>query len=76
VLDIFLSSTSEDMGDYRRTVADVLSRLGQFVVRMETFGAKPTKPLATCHEEVSQADALTETAAYPNRSTGRNRFTC
>ncbi|AMY09081.1 Thermophilic serine proteinase precursor [Luteitalea pratensis] len=58
VLDIFLSSTSEDLKDYRRTVADTLGRLGQFVVRMETFGAKPNKPLPECRQEVARSDAL------------------
>lgn len=58
VLDIFLSSTSEDLRDHRSTVSDALARLGQFVVRMETFGAKPNKPLAACREEVAQSDAL------------------
>ena len=58
VLDIFLSSTSEDLRVYRQTVSDVLSRLGQFAVRMETFGAKPNKPLDACREEVARSDAL------------------
>jgi hypothetical protein len=58
VLDIFLSSTSADLKDYRRTVADTLGRLGQFAVRMESFGAKPAKPLPKCREEVARSDAL------------------
>src|SRR5262245_10258806 len=58
VLDIFLSSTSEDLRDYRKTVADTLSRLGQFAVRMETFGAKPNKPLDACRADVARSDAL------------------
>jgi hypothetical protein len=58
VLDVFLSSTSKDMREHRSTVTDVLSRMGQFVVRMETFGARPNKPLATCQEEVEACDAL------------------
>ena len=49
---------SEDLGEYRRTVADALGRLGQFAVKMETFGAKPVKPLAACQDEVRGADAL------------------
>ena len=58
VLDIFLSSTSEDLKDYRRIVGDTLARLGQFAVRMETFGAKPNKPLPQCRQEVARSDAL------------------
>lgn len=58
VLDIFLSSTSEDLREYRDTVTEVLGRLGQFTVRMESFGAKPNKPFAACREEVAGCDAL------------------
>jgi hypothetical protein len=58
VLDIFLSSTSADLREYRDTVAEALGRMGQFTVRMESFGAKPTKPLAACRQEVERCDAL------------------
>ncbi len=59
VLDIFLSSTSEDLGEYRRAVIDALSRLGLVAaVRMETFGARPNAPLDVCREEVTRCDAL------------------
>ena len=30
----------------------------QVVIRMETFGAKPSTPLAACRAEVEQSDAL------------------
>lgn len=58
VLDIFLSSTSEDLREHRRVVADVLSTMGQFVVRMEGFGARPSRPLEVCRDEVRSCDAL------------------
>ena len=64
VLDIFLSSTSEDLREYRDTVTEVLGRLGQFTVRMESFGAKPTKPLTTCRDEVVGCDALIVLVGY------------
>ena len=31
----------KDLREWRKTVADTLSRLGQFAVRMEMFPAKP-----------------------------------
>ena len=58
VLDIFLSSTSEDLREDRDTVVEGLGGLGQFTVRMESFGAKPTKPLTACRKEVEGCDAL------------------
>ncbi|WP_448639716.1 DUF4062 domain-containing protein [Geodermatophilus sp. URMC 63] len=58
VLDIFLSSTSVNLREHRSTVTDVLSQMGQFAVWMETFGARPNKPLDTCREEVEACDAL------------------
>ncbi len=57
VLDIFLSSTS-DLRDYRTAIVDVLERFHQGVLRMESFGAKPTAPLPACREQVAQSDML------------------
>lgn len=58
VFDIFLSSTSRDLVDYRAKVTEGIERLGQTTVRMETFGAKPQKPLDACRDEVQGCDAL------------------
>ncbi|MEZ5291792.1 MAG: S8 family serine peptidase [Vicinamibacterales bacterium] len=58
VLDLFLSSTSEDLRVHRDTVAEALGRMLQSTVRMESFGAKPSKPLDTCRQEVERCDAL------------------
>jgi Subtilase family/Domain of unknown function (DUF4062) len=58
VFDIFLSSTSVDLEQYRAKVSDMIARLRQTTIRMENFGAKPNKPLATCHDEVLRCDAL------------------
>jgi hypothetical protein len=58
VLEIFLSSTSDDLGDYRSTVAEVLERFRQAVLRMESFGARPAAPLPTCRERVRRSDVL------------------
>ena len=58
VFDIFLSSTSKDLKPYRDKVAEMVERMRQTTIRMERFGAKPSKPLATCKEEVLACDAL------------------
>jgi hypothetical protein len=58
VFDIFLSSTSADLKEYRGKVTEMIGRMRQTTIRMETFGAQPSKPLATCREEVRQCDAL------------------
>jgi len=58
VFDIFLSSTSEDFRDCREKVREMIERMRQTTIRMETFGAKPATPLVTCREEVEKCDAL------------------
>ena len=58
VSDIFLSSTSKDLQVYRNKVSDMIGRMGQTTIRMESFGAQPNKPLDTCRKEVEQCDAL------------------
>jgi len=58
IFDIFLSSTSADLQDCRTKVSEMIARMRQTTIRMETFGAKPTKPLATCRDEVQKCDAL------------------
>jgi Subtilase family/Domain of unknown function (DUF4062) len=58
VFDIFLSSTSADLQAYRAKVSEMIARMRQTTIRMETFGAKPMKPLRTCQDEVQKCDAL------------------
>jgi hypothetical protein len=58
VFDIFLSSTSKDLQACRAKVTEMIDRMRQTTVRMETFGAKPAKPLAACRDEVQNCDAL------------------
>ena len=54
IFDIFLSSTSADLQICRAKVTE----MRQITIRMETFGAKPAQPLATCRDEVQKCDAL------------------
>lgn len=45
LFDILLSATSKDLKPHRDAVRDVVSRLRQSAVCMETFGARPDRPL-------------------------------
>jgi hypothetical protein len=58
VSDIFLSSTSADLQACRAKVGEMIARMRQTTIRMETFGAKPTKPFSACRDEVQKCDAL------------------
>ena len=58
VSDVFLSSTSADLQACRAKVSEMIARMRQTTIRMETFGAKPAKPLAACRDEVQKCDAL------------------
>ena len=61
---IFLSSTSEDLADYRTRVASVIERLGQETRRMETFVATPQAALPVCQTKAASADALVVCVAH------------
>ena len=58
IFDIFLSSTSTDLEACRTKVREMIARMRQTTIRMETFGARPAKPLTTCRDEVKKCDAL------------------
>jgi hypothetical protein len=57
-LNVFLSSTAEDMRAHRECVALAVEQMGNRNVRMETFGAGPGTPVQTCIEKVAAADVL------------------
>jgi tetratricopeptide (TPR) repeat protein len=57
-IGIFLSSTSKDLAPHRVKACDVVGRMGQLSVRMESFGAQPSTPIDTCRNEVRASDAL------------------
>src|ERR1700730_16312586 len=58
IFDIFLSSTSADLQICRAKVTEMIARMRQTTIRMETFGATPAKQLATRRDEVQKCDAL------------------
>jgi Response regulator containing CheY-like receiver, AAA-type ATPase, and DNA-binding domains len=57
-MKIFLSSTYQDLISHREAAARAIERLGQQVIRMEAFGARPTESTVASLDEVAQADAL------------------
>ncbi len=61
---IFLSSTSEDLKDYRGGVAEAIERFDQQAVRMEIFAAEPRAPLEVCRARVAECDAVVVMVAH------------
>ena len=57
-MQIFLSSTFVDLVYHRRAARETLDRLGQHVLLMETFGARPQEPTRACLDEVEKSDLV------------------
>jgi CheY-like chemotaxis protein len=55
---IFLSSTYEDLVEYRAKAAQAIERLGQQGIRMEVFGARPDNATIASLEEIESSDAV------------------
>ncbi len=53
---IFISSTFEDLKNYRRKAWDLLENYDVSIRGMERFGARKEAPLTTCLAEVEQSD--------------------
>jgi hypothetical protein len=53
---VYISSTSEDLQDYRQAVADVLRSCGYDVDAMEKYAARDDRPKAACVADVSGCD--------------------
>jgi hypothetical protein len=53
---IYLSSTYEDLKDYRRVVYDALRQSGYQVIAMEDYVAMDQRPVDKCLKDVEQAD--------------------
>jgi CheY-like chemotaxis protein len=58
MLSVFLSSTYEDLVEYRAKAANAIERLGQHPVRMEGFGARPSSATEASLKEIDSCDAL------------------
>jgi len=55
---VFISSTYDDLKEYRRAVWELLEKFDVNVRGMEQFGARKEAALATCLAEVEQSDIL------------------
>jgi len=53
---IYLSSTYEDLKDYRRVVVEALRKSGHDIVAMEDYVATDQRPVDKCLRDVQQAD--------------------
>ena len=53
---IYLSSTYEDLKDYRRVVFDALRQSGYQVIAMEEYVATDQRPVDKCLKDVEKAD--------------------
>lgn len=53
---IYLSSTYEDLKDYRRVVFGELRKAGHEVIAMEEYVAADARPVNKCLEDVARAD--------------------
>lgn len=56
MLTIYLSSTYEDLKDYRHVVHDALRKAGYYVIAMDDYVAKDMRPVDKCLNDVKKAD--------------------
>ena len=62
---VFISSTSEDLGEYRKAAHDAAIAAGILPIQMEYFAASGEHPpLQACLQKVSEADVLVSIVAY------------
>ena len=54
--NVFISSTFEDLEEYRKEIWQLLSQYNVNVLGMEQFGARKETPLETCINEVQRSD--------------------
>jgi CheY-like chemotaxis protein len=54
----FLSSTYEDLVDYRAKAASAIERLGQQGIRMEVFGARPNQATIASLKEIDECETM------------------
>jgi hypothetical protein len=57
MLQIYISSTYEDLVDYRRAARDAILALRLFPVEMEEYRAADERPLDRCLKDVRSSDA-------------------
>ena len=57
-MKVFLSSTAEDLGEYRKVADDTVLRLAQESLVMERFGARPETPIRECERMARESDIV------------------
>jgi len=63
-MKIFLSSTFEDLIEYRQAATEALELLGHQVRGMEKFGARPVAPSVACLSEIEDCELFVGIYAY------------
>ena len=57
-MKVFLSSTADDLVEYRKVADDTILRLAQESLLMERFGARPEAPITECERLARESDIL------------------
>ena len=57
-MKVFLSSTAQDLVDYRKVADDTILRLSQEAVVMERFGPLPGEPVEECERKARESDLV------------------
>jgi len=63
-IDVFISSTSRDLQEYRDAVAKVILRLGMYPIDMATFNPTDRNALQLCYDKVQEAEIFVGIYAY------------
>ncbi len=63
-IDVFLSSTSRDLADYRAAVAKVIADMNLFTIGMENFQPTEDNPVQVCYDQVQDAELFVGIYAY------------
>ena len=76
-LKVFVSSTSEDLKDYRGVARSVINKMGWQADMMEDWGAMSTPTVQACYEKLKDCDLVVIIVAHkrgwmPSREQGGN----
>ena len=63
-IKVFVSSTSEDLRDYRAVIRNVILGMGWHPAMMEHFGASPSPTVEACKEMLAQCDLVLLIVAF------------
>ena len=57
-MKVFISSTYEDLKEYRQAAIEIVNRYKDIPIAMEFFGAQPAEPTKVCEEEIKECDVF------------------